>query len=45
MSAYNGFWISGSAKPGPPYTDYWTPDGAVLFQRLDNIVVKLLRLT
>ena len=44
MSAYNGFWISGSAKPGPPYTDYWTPGGAVLFQRDNGSIVELVRL-
>jgi hypothetical protein len=43
MRAYNGFWISGTAKPGPPYTDYWTPGGAVLFQRPNHSVVELVR--
>lgn len=35
MQQYNNFWISGSAFPGPPYTNYWTPAGAILV-RLDN---------
>ena len=43
MQQHNGFWISGCAVPGPPYTDYWTPAGAVLFQRENGSVVELLR--
>lgn len=43
MQQHNGFWISGRAVPGPPYTDYWTPAGAVLFQRESGSVVELLR--
>ena len=43
MMQYNGFWISGSAMPGPPYTHYWTPGGAVLFQRQNSSVVELVR--
>ena len=43
MQQHNGFWISGRAVPGPPYTDYWTPAGAVLFQRDNGSVVELVR--
>ena len=43
MIQHDGFWISGTAKPGPPYTDYWTPGGAVLFQRPNHSVVELVR--
>jgi hypothetical protein len=43
MQQHNGFWISGSAVTGPPYTDYWTPAGAVLFQRTNGSVVELVR--
>ena len=43
MQQHNGFWISGTAVPGPPYTDYWTPGGAVLFQRPNASVVELVR--
>ncbi len=43
MQQHNGFWISGTAVPGPPYTDYWTPAGAVLFQRNNGSVVELVR--
>ena len=43
MMHHNGFWISGAAMPGPPYTDYWTPGGVVLFQRQNSSVVELVR--
>ena len=43
MQPYNEFWISGSAVLGPPYTGYWTPDGAVLFQRPNGSVVELVQ--
>ena len=43
MIQHNGFWISGSAVPGPPYTQYWTLAGAVLFQRSNCSVVELMR--
>ena len=43
MQQYNDFWISGSAVTGPPHTDYWTPGGAVLFQRDNGSVVELVR--
>ena len=43
MEQYKQFWISGSAVTGPPYTDYWTPAGAVLFQRDNGSVVELVR--
>ena len=43
MQQYNNFWISGSAVTGPPHTDYWTPGGAVLFQRANGSVVELVR--
>jgi len=43
MQQHKGFWISGRAVPGPPYTEYWTPAGAVLFQRDNGSVVELVR--
>jgi len=43
MEQYKEFWISGRAVPGPPYTDYWTPAGAVCFQRANGSVVELVR--
>jgi hypothetical protein len=30
MERYKGFWKSGSALPGPPYTRYWESLGCVL---------------
>lgn len=45
MQQHNGYWISGSAVPGPPYTTYWTPHGSVLRQRPNGSVVELVRLT
>jgi len=43
MQLHKGYWISGRAVSGPPYTEYWTPAGAVLFQRENDSVVELLR--
>jgi hypothetical protein len=43
MQQYNDFWITGSAVPGPPYTNYWTPGGDVCFQRGNRSVVELVR--
>ena len=43
MQQYNDFWITGSAVPGPPYTEYWTPGGDVCFQRGNRSVVELVR--
>lgn len=45
MEQHKEFWISGRAVPGPPYTDYWSPAGAVLFQRDNGSVVELVRFT
>ena len=30
MERYKGYWITGSAVPGPPYTRYWETLGTVL---------------
>ncbi|MBM2805006.1 MAG: hypothetical protein HW419_2899 [Deltaproteobacteria bacterium] len=45
MQKHDGYWISGTAVAGPPYTNYWTPGGAVLFQRTNGSVVELVRFT
>jgi len=45
MQQHNGYWISGSAVPGPPYTTYWNPSGDVPFQRANGSVVELVRFT
>jgi hypothetical protein len=42
---HNGYWISGAAIPGPPYTTYWNPSGSVLIQRDEASVVELTRFT
>jgi hypothetical protein len=42
---HNGYWISGTAVPGPPYTTYWNPSGDVSFQRTNGSVVELVRFT
>jgi hypothetical protein len=44
MQRHNGFWISGTAIPGPPYTTYWTPMASVLKQRANSSLVELTRL-
>ncbi|MDP9131399.1 MAG: hypothetical protein M3N35_13540 [Candidatus Binatota bacterium] len=45
MEQYKDFWIASHARPGPPYTQYWNPSGAVYYQRLDNSIVELERFT
>jgi len=45
MQEHNGYWISGTAVPGPPYTTYWNPSGDVLIQRDDGSLVELVRFT
>ena len=44
MQQHNGYWISGSAVPCPPYTTYWTPQASVLRQRPNGSLVELTRL-
>ena len=45
MEQHEGYWISGTAVPGPPYTTYRTPNGRVLRQRANVSVVELTRFT
>jgi len=42
MQQHNDHWISWNAIPGLPYTTYWNPSGAVLFQRDNGAVVELV---
>ncbi len=42
---HNGYWISGTAVPGPPYATYGTPYGCVLRQHPSGSVVQLTRFT
>ena len=43
MQQHNGFWISGRAVTGPPFTDYWTPAGDLCFQHDNGSVAELVR--
>jgi hypothetical protein len=39
MEKFKGYWISGSAVPGPPYTLYWECLGTILKDgRLGSVV-------
>ena len=44
MQLHNGYWISGSAVPGPPYTTYWEILGTVLKPHRGGSVVEVTRL-
>lgn len=44
MQQHNGYWISGSAVPGPPYTTYWTIRGTILRPTYKSAVVEVARL-
>jgi hypothetical protein len=44
MQQYNGYWISGTAVPGPPYTTYWESMGTVLKPGHSGSVVEVGRI-
>ena len=44
MQQHNGYWISGSAVPGPPYTTYWEALGTVLRSGHGSSVVEVGRI-
>ena len=44
MERYKGYWISGDAIPGPPYTRYWETLGTVLKDGRKGSVVEVTRL-
>ncbi len=44
MQQHNGYWISGTAVPGPPYTTYWEALGIVLKSGRSGSVVELGRI-
>ena len=44
MQSHKGYWISGSAVPGPPYTTYWEILGTVLKPHHGGSVVEVARL-
>ena len=42
MERYKGYWITGDAVPGPPYTHYWESFGTILKDgRLGSVQCKL----
>ena len=43
MERYKGYWITGSAVPGPPYTHYWHPFGKILKDDRLGSVVEVVR--
>ncbi|MDO8700600.1 MAG: hypothetical protein Q7J56_03005 [Deltaproteobacteria bacterium] len=44
MQVHKGYWISGSAVPGPPYTTYWEILGTILKPHRGGSVVEVGRL-
>ena len=43
MERYKGYWITGSAVPGPPYTRYWETLGTVLKDGRSGSIVEVAR--
>ena len=43
MERYKGYWISGSAVPGPPHTHYWESSGSILKDGRLGSVVEVVR--
>jgi hypothetical protein len=41
---YNGYWVSGSAVPGPPNTRYWELLGTILKDGRNGSVVEVGRI-
>ena len=44
MERYKGYWISGTAVPGPAYTFYWESLGTILKDGRKGSVVEVGRL-
>ena len=44
MEQHRGYWIHGSAVPGPPNTTYWEGQGTVLKPGRAGSVVEVVRL-
>ncbi|PYS10253.1 MAG: hypothetical protein DMG15_21385 [Acidobacteria bacterium] len=44
MQQHRGYWIDGSAVPGPPYTSYWESVGMVLKPGRQGSVIEVCRL-
>jgi hypothetical protein len=43
MERYKGYWISGTAVPGPPNTFYWESLGTILKDGRKGSIVKVVR--
>jgi len=43
MERYKGYWITGSAVPGPPHTLYWYSSGSILKDGRLGSVVEVVR--
>jgi len=41
---YRGYWISGSAHPGPPNTFHWESLGSVLKDRRLDAIIEVVRI-
>jgi hypothetical protein len=44
MEQYAGYWIDGSAIPGPPYTLYWESLGTILKSGRHGSLIEVVRL-
>jgi hypothetical protein len=44
MQLHKGYWISGTAVPGPPYTTYWEILGTILKPHRGGSIVEVARL-
>jgi hypothetical protein len=44
MERYKGYWISGSALPGPPNTWHWESLGSVLKDARSGSIVEVVRI-
>ena len=44
MEQHKGYWISGTAVPGPPYTTYWTILGTALKPGRASSIIEIARL-
>jgi hypothetical protein len=44
MEQYAGYWIYGSAVPGPPNTNYWESEGTVFKSGRQGSVIQVTRL-
>jgi hypothetical protein len=44
MERYKGYWISGSALPGPPHTRYWESLGCVLKDGRSGSIIEVGRI-